>query len=108
MSRISKNSLSVRQLVDLLDHPQSKTLPKKAEIVIDRDELKKQMRLKWKGRIYLIQIQAIAILSSIKPLEFEQKYLTNGSNKEYTSLREAMLLPKVSILIFRCKTLSIR
>jgi hypothetical protein len=63
MTRTTKNSLSVKELIDILEHPKSKTLTKKAEILIDKDEVKKQMKLKWKGKVHLMKIQDIAIFS---------------------------------------------
>jgi hypothetical protein len=63
MSRTTKNSLSVKELIDILEHPKSKTLTKKSEMLIDRDEVKKQMKLKWKGKDTVTKIPDIAIFN---------------------------------------------
>ena len=52
-------SNTVKELVSILEHPRSKTLNKHREPQVDREEVRKHMRLKWRGRYLERQTQAM-------------------------------------------------
>ncbi len=49
MTHSHKSSFSVQQLVTLLEQPNTKIYTMPREVSVDREEVKKHMRLQWKG-----------------------------------------------------------
>jgi hypothetical protein len=56
--------LSVQELVGLLERPKRKSTHKVKEPVVDREEVRKHMRLKWKGNLYMRQTPTTAAQNS--------------------------------------------
>jgi hypothetical protein len=107
MTQTTKSSLSVQELVALIDNPKRHSLKKRREPVIDRQEVKKHMRLQWKGNHIFIQIQVFAVYSFRKFQSSGLKCLMSGIWKESTWRSAATRHLKVKILLERFQTVSI-
>ena len=52
MAHSTRSSLSVKELVTLLEKPKRKSTKRMREPLVDRDEIKKNMKMKWKGLLF--------------------------------------------------------
>ena len=66
MPQSTVRSRTVQQLVDILEHPRSRTTKKIKEPNVDREEVRKHMRLKWKGNPPPMQTPATSTSSSTR------------------------------------------
>jgi hypothetical protein len=52
MSQAPRSRYSVSQLLHILENPRHRTTPKRREPLLDRESIRKQMTLKWKGSFH--------------------------------------------------------
>ena len=90
MSASGQRKSSINDLVHILENPRSKTLPRRREVQLDREQIRREMKNKWRGSNVVMKTLDFARFSSQKSPALEPNCSSNGIWKGYLLRREVI------------------